>query len=481
MKPAWMKRSALLAVAAVTVTAAFARRQDVQIERAVNSPTLTVHFTKLKAAMITVRVNGKVASTKTVEGGALEGEVNFSLDLDSMLEGENQVEVFVYDSVGTLLLTKKSSLHVDGDRNPVAYLKGLKAGDKVRGAVELTLGVNKDLKDMYVSFFVDEQWKALKNFPPYSYIWDTTGIENGWHEVQAWVVDESNNTYKTRKIKVYVNNPGGRTDRVPAVSTPKVSTPTVSNPSTATALKGAAATKSITSLPSRPPVPGALSATTIVAIAQGKQSGLKFNKTQSLPSVQSGQKTMLPTGKRLAPSAKVSTPAVKTGATPQVKKIAVTPKAPVATKVSKTPKVAIPVQQVSGAVTKLTLGANTRLPMTGSYSIFMSGQMVKFDVQPWIEQGIALTPFRHLYEKAGGKVKWDHAHKQVNAFLPGKDVQLTIGNTKALLNGKAVDMGNKAFLRRNRTIVPLTFVARALDVKVEVDTKTKHVLIEKQK
>lgn len=472
MKSAWIKRSALLAVAVATTSVAVARRQDVQIERAVNSPSLTVHFTKLKASMISIRVNGKIASTKTVEGGALEGEVNFSLDLDNMLEGENEIEVLVYDSVGTLLLTKKSSLHVDGERNPVAYLKGLKSGDKVRGAVELTLGVNKNLKDMYVSFFVDEQWKALKNFPPYSYVWDTTGIENGWHEVQAWVVDESNNTFKTRKIKVYVNNPGGRTDRVAPVQPPVVTTPKVATPSTSTAAKAASATKTVATLPNRAPVPGALSAMTIAAVAQGKQRGVSFEKVQTLPSVQAGQKAMLPTGRRLAPGAKTATPAVKT---PAVQKVV---KAPVAPKTAKAPAA---VTQATSAVTKLTLGANTRLPMTGTYSIFMSGQMVKFDVQPWVEHGIALTPFRHLYEKAGGKVKWDNASKQVNAFLPGKNVQLTIGNSQALLNGKNVDMGTKAFLRRNRTIVPLTFVTRALDVKVEVDTKTKHVLIEKQK
>ena len=40
---------------------------------------------------------------------------------------------------------------------------------------------------------------------------------------------------------------------------------------------------------------------------------------------------------------------------------------------------------------------------------------VSFDVMPRVEAGIALTPFRHLFEHVGGKVGWQGDAKVVTA------------------------------------------------------------------
>ena len=65
----------------------------------------------------------------------------------------------------------------------------------------------------YVSFYVDKQFKVLKNYPPYTYAWDSTTVPNGFHTVEALGYLESGRDTTTRRIRVYVDNAGGETKK----------------------------------------------------------------------------------------------------------------------------------------------------------------------------------------------------------------------------------------------------------------------------
>ncbi|MBL8086768.1 MAG: hypothetical protein JNM85_01700 [Chthonomonas sp.] len=442
--------------------------QEINIDKAVNSPSITIRYTKMRAAMIELKLNGASISTRKLTGNSTEGETNFSIDVTSLTDGDNKLEVLIYDAEGRLLGTQTSTLQAEGENHSAVQLQGVKQGETVRGAIEIKLGVNRDFREMYVSFFVDEQWKALKNFPPYSYIWDTTGMTNGWHEVQAWVVDENNNTFKTRKVKVYVNNPGGRTERVTSTPTtapkPEVTKP-VAKPLPTVAVKA--------------PLPVSLSSTTISA-SIGKSSGMK--RTTALPSVQADQRLMMPTGARVvtkptvtAPQKPVVTPAAK----PTVTKPAVVK--PTVSKPVVKPAAVAPIQTATTNATRLTLGKGTRLPNLTSFNISLNNSLVAFDVMPRVEDGVALTPFRHLFEHAGGKVKWDNTQKRVSAKSKSSSVDLQIGRADAKVNGRTVQMERRAFIDHSRTIVPLSFFSDALNVNIEFDKATNHVLITEKK
>jgi hypothetical protein len=56
-------------------------------------------------------------------------------------------------------------------------------------------------------------------------------------------------------------------------------------------------------------------------------------------------------------------------------------------------------------------------------------------------------------------------------------VWFRIGNPDAKVNGNTIAMEIAPFVRRNRSVVPLSFVSEALGVKVEYDASTGHVLI----
>jgi hypothetical protein len=467
MKKVWTKIIVTAALCAVvTAQASALAMQDVKIDKAVNSPTITIRYSKVKPTLIELRLNGKSIATRNISSTEDSGETNFTIDLTTLTAGDNKIEAVLFDKDGKVLATQTSTMVAELESQSAVTLQGPRSGDTVKGAVEIKLGVNREFKEMYVSFFIDDAWKSLKNYPPFNFIWDTTRFSNGWHEIQAWVVDENNDTYKTRKIRVYVNNPGGRTDRVNPATVVTTAKPTTIKP-VATPKPvpvGVVGPAIVAKAPSIPPV-GAIVSNAIAA-KPSQAKGLA-----PLPAVSGGvatdQRLMVPTGRRI----------VK----PEVKVVKATPKpvtkpVPTSKPAVAKPPVAAPVKAITAAP-MLTIGHGTRLPNIGNYSILYSGKPVHFDVSPRVENGIPLTPFRHLFEHAGGKVGWVHAQKMVVANGLGKNIELKIGDSRAMVNKNWITMERAAFIESNRAVVPLSFMSNALNVKIDYDPAHKHVLI----
>ena len=135
------------------------------------------------------------------------------------------------------------------------------------------------------------------------------------------------------------------------------------------------------------------------------------------------------------------------------------------------------IKAAAGAVGTIAITKGQRLPNYGSFSIMYNSAVVNFDVSPRVLDGVPMTPFRHLLEKAGGTVDWESASKSVRAFSDGQDIYLKIGDKVARINKLPVDLEIAPFLDRGRTIVPLSFIREALNVDVEFDKATGHVLI----
>jgi hypothetical protein len=85
---------------------------------------------------------------------------------------------------------------------------------------------------------------------------------------------------------------------------------------------------------------------------------------------------------------------------------------------------------------------------------------------------VGVTPFRFLFEKQGGKLKWDAKARKVTAKGPQGNVELTIGSRTAVVNEKESLMDLAAFLMSGRTMVPLRFFEQALHAQVEWDPAT---------
>lgn len=550
---------------------AFDSDATITISRALNSPTLTIKYSGASAALAELKINGESYGTRVLNDSLANGETNFTLGMSVLNEGENQIEVSLFDKNGNLVGTQQTTVVAQKSKLADVFITSPKVGQTLQGPVELKVGFGRDLKNSYVSFFVDNQFKLMTNFPPYTYMWDTLRENNGWHEVEAWVVDDSSSTFKTKKVRIFVNNPGGHTNRiftkptVPVKAAPKSITLTPStNPSVAVSPAGDAGMKSSAGfsadvapnsmVPSIPMLYGDVMSNPIRFTATtGAMSYMKPTPVQ--PVVATGARNLTPTGTRVAtpvvpvavktisnPTAPVvATTAVgglRVSAQPMADKVVkisdMTPKAstivsvavakpmvkhavavvktqpasvkatvapparpvvtatqPIAPKVVATPKVVVvanaapavtvkraPVMKVTKTVTTLIkVQPGVKIPHKGSYAVVMDGKLVEFDVQPRVDNGVPMTPFRHLVEKAGGSVSWENETKSVTANADGRSIMLQIGTKIATIDNAKVEMELAPYLDRNRTIVPLSFMRDSLHVNIEYDRATNHVLI----
>jgi hypothetical protein len=441
-----LRRMCILAGMAVLSVAAHAFTFDVKIaiDRALNSPTLTVRYSGANVALVELKVNGESVGTRSVTDSKANGETNFTIDLSSLHDGDNSVEISLFDKNGKLVGSEKSNISTDDSANSPVFLSAPKVGATVQGPVEIKVGFGRELRNSYVSFFIDNQFKAMMNVAPFSYIWDSAKEANGWHELEAWVVDDSSKTMKTRKVKIFVNNPGGQTKR-PVESTPasNPTNPTLGSNSGIKPTKGPSAdpvkTTSVTT-----PGANAILALNPDLNSTGAMSGTK--PAIKSGSTASGPKNLTPTGTRMA--------SVQTNGGSVAANSAV----------------------LSG-VGKVAITKGRRLPNMGSLVMLYNKEFVNFDVAPRVENGIPLTPIRHLLEKAGGEVNWRAFEKMVQAKAEGREILIWIGNKDAKIDGQNVELEVAPFIDRGRTIVPISFIRETLKVNIEFDKETGHVLI----
>ncbi|MEZ0327571.1 MAG: stalk domain-containing protein [Fimbriimonas sp.] len=456
---------------------------QIQIDRALNSPTLTVRYSGANAAIVELRINGESIGTRSVTAAKDAGETNFNIDLNSLKDGDNVVEIRLFDRTGKLVGSDKTNISTDQSNRGPVYLKTPKVGATIQGPVEISLGFGKDLKNVYVSFFVDNDFKKMTNYPPYSFNWDTALETNGWHEVEAWVIDDTSTTYKTRKTRVFVDNPGGRTDRVgvsqeAAPKTNPIRQSVVGNEASVKAINVKSSAKAVGASGNgqAPVISGTPVANRVQPKAIGAMSGTKSMAKANV--LATGAKNMTP-GLRLAPPEQIvkkstTLPAVVKNAAPTM--VAMATKVDTSVKTVKAPP-AVVMNTVNTTVGMMKITKGSRLPNLGTFAVVLNSQFVEFDVNPRVDEGVPMTPFRHLLEKAGGTVKWENLSKSLKADAEGKKIYLQIGELNALVNDLSVSLERPAYLERGRTIVPLSFLRDVLNVEIEFDKETGHVLI----
>ncbi|MGG1597393.1 copper amine oxidase N-terminal domain-containing protein [Paenibacillus naphthalenovorans] len=112
-------------------------------------------------------------------------------------------------------------------------------------------------------------------------------------------------------------------------------------------------------------------------------------------------------------------------------------------------------------------------------SVVMDGQKIWFpDAQAFVdENNRTLVPVRFIAEKMGANVGWEPETMTVPIERDDLHIVLTIGDSKALVNGKEVAFDSQAITSGGRTFVPLRFVSEALGAEVNWDSPTSTVFI----
>lgn len=115
--------------------------------------------------------------------------------------------------------------------------------------------------------------------------------------------------------------------------------------------------------------------------------------------------------------------------------------------------------------------------------LYVYGEEVVLDSPPVIKLGRMVVPVRPITNALGAEVKWDSTAQTITV---SKDVYgqgmttiiLTLGSNIALVNGKEVEVGAKAEIISNRTMVPVRFIAETLKQKVDYDSEVGAVIID---
>lgn len=111
-------------------------------------------------------------------------------------------------------------------------------------------------------------------------------------------------------------------------------------------------------------------------------------------------------------------------------------------------------------------------------TIHIDGEKVSTDVDPVLLNGTTLVPIRVISEALGAEVEWIPEQQKV-IIEKGKlfEIEIVIDQIQAQINGKKVDLLQKAQIMSGRTMVPLRFVAEgfASDVDWNQESRTVEV------
>jgi hypothetical protein len=99
--------------------------------------------------------------------------------------------------------------------------------------------------------------------------------------------------------------------------------------------------------------------------------------------------------------------------------------------------------------------------------INLNGQPLATSVAPISYNNRTLVPMRDIFEALGATIQWHPVTQNVTAQKDLTNITLQINNPTAIINGRRVQLDQPPLVINNRTMVPLRFVAEALDAKVD--------------
>ena len=113
----------------------------------------------------------------------------------------------------------------------------------------------------------------------------------------------------------------------------------------------------------------------------------------------------------------------------------------------------------------------------GNSVALVNDKTVKLDASPKIIKDRTLVPLRFIAEAFGADVQWNSVFKLVIIKLQDKEIILQIGTSYASVGDKKYTLDTAPIIDKGYTMVPIRFIAEALNSSVEWDSTTKTVTI----
>ena len=113
----------------------------------------------------------------------------------------------------------------------------------------------------------------------------------------------------------------------------------------------------------------------------------------------------------------------------------------------------------------------------GETKAMVFGREVQIDAAPMIQNDRTMLPIRFIAESLGAEVLWEEETKTVTVKNTDKVIKIVIGEAKALVGEEEKDLDSAAFIENNRTYLPLRFIAENLGAKVTYEEETRTVTV----
>lgn len=108
----------------------------------------------------------------------------------------------------------------------------------------------------------------------------------------------------------------------------------------------------------------------------------------------------------------------------------------------------------------------------------LDGKKVSCDVPPCIIDSRTLIPARAIFEELGAEVSWNEKKRIVTIDYDETEIVLPIDSTKVTVGGEKKELDVPAMIVKNRTMIPVRFVAEHFGFTVEwnADTYTVNIV-----
>lgn len=110
-------------------------------------------------------------------------------------------------------------------------------------------------------------------------------------------------------------------------------------------------------------------------------------------------------------------------------------------------------------------------------TITLDGNEIKSDVAAYIKDDRTLVPIRFISEKLGYDVAWEESSRMVTISNSSTKIQLVIDSKDIIVNGKTLKMDVAPVITKDRTFVPLRFVAEYMGLGVDWDANSYTVIL----
>ncbi|MCX8095401.1 MAG: copper amine oxidase N-terminal domain-containing protein [Caldisericia bacterium] len=108
---------------------------------------------------------------------------------------------------------------------------------------------------------------------------------------------------------------------------------------------------------------------------------------------------------------------------------------------------------------------------------YLNDKEIELEIPPMIIKGRTMVPLRFVVESFGGEVVWNNDDKSIKIKFEDKEILMWLNNNISYINDKKYALDVPPTVINGRTIVPIRFVAEALNSYVFWDSKEQKVTI----